>query len=1007
VFKKQKETILYGGALMKLVFLGTRGEIERWNKYHTKQTGMILVYRRQKYLFDCGRGIDINRVKPDYVIVTHGHPDHSRGLQEFTGIIHTHRKCDFKHKGTFKYLKLRTRNKVGNLWITPIPVSHSIRYPTCGYIIETKRMKIAFFPDVLSIRPEDRKHLSDADFYVGDGAFIVDKPGRVRRDKETGKVWGHATIIDQIKWCKKQGVKRAIITHLGTWAITAGEEKVREKMRELSKQYDIKVRAAYDGLSIDLTELQFTIADIPPAIQPRVIAEEEIPEAGMILVKPHGTMIINGEKKAIVTKRKWTKYVGKPVYLIEEKKALGIIVLNEPRKITLKEFRELRGYHRITEKEREAWGWREGPFYYYTFKVIDRFPEPKRVKMPRGPQKWVKKIVFLHCLPDLTNSELEILHTKSHLSRARQLHERIIDEFLERGLGHINIDLLDEETYLIKNWRTAKEDWKKLMKTERGRKICADDHRILHMWALKLKRSNKPFTSPQFKDLSLEEQKRVIRELHDYLVEHIFKELGWKHTTPIELMEKWPSLEEIDSEYVQTLSDADLRELHEYLHSLFEEIGDVTEDLHNAHVFVGIELAKRAIEDHSEARDDLDIETQLEILEYPMPTIAKMRELSLKEVWDAFPPILVIDDKPYHIFISGRLVNTGRLPPGHDIDIIIKQRYPDTRIVKELKEHLPKDIGDIIHPVFAAEGPAIGYTCPLYRLALVKVPRQEIITPWEVLAERIKLFKPIVGLKAKSGWQKYEFWKTDNAYKQWASKYIDQEIILQAKKDGRRMQVHLDVSKDKISIFTEDRKRDRAFVFPRSIEELKKNIKAKQAILDTEVVEYQDTKPIPDMDLKYKEVPRRETGWITVGEERDDSEALVVFHVHDILYLDGETVAHKPYRERHKLLEKIIPEGLCHWKAMPAYEVKTLREFVNTIKKLRREKGSEGVMLKVSTSPYIIRYTKENRTPLWCKIKNLKEIDVMVWEVIPKREKETGRPLPIWVYECYFEIPAK
>jgi len=28
------------------------------------------------------------------------------------------------------------------------------------------------------------------------------------------------------------------------------------------------------------------------------------------------------------------------------------------------------------------------------------------------------------------------------------------------------------------------------------------------------------------------------------------------------------------------------------------------------------------------------------------------------------------------------------------------------------------------------------------------------------------------------------------------------------------MQVHLDVSKDKISIFTEDRKRDRAFVFP-------------------------------------------------------------------------------------------------------------------------------------------------------------------------------------------------
>jgi len=29
----------------------------------------------------------------------------------------------------------------------------------------------------------------------------------------------------------------------------------------------------------------------------------------------------------------------------------------------------------------------------------------------------------------------------------------------------------------------------------------------------------------------------------------------------------------------------------------------------------------------------------------------------------------------------------------------------------------------------------------------------------------------------------------------------------------------------------------------------------------------------------------------------------------------------------------------------------------------------------------------------------------MVWERVPKREKKTGRPLPVYMYECVFEIP--
>jgi len=38
------------------------------------------------------------------------------------------------------------------------------------------------------------------------------------------------------------------------------------------------------------------------------------------------------------------------------------------------------------------------------------------------------------------------------------------------------------------------------------------------------------------------------------------------------------------------------------------------------------------------------------------------------------------------------------------------------------------------------------------------------------------------------------------------------------------------------------------------------------------------------------------------------------------------------------------------------------------------------------------------------KIKNLKEIDVMVWEPVQKKTKE-GKPLPVWMYISVFQIP--
>jgi hypothetical protein len=87
---------------------------------------------------------------------------------------------------------------------------------------------------------------------------------------------------------------------------------------------------------------------------------------------------------------------------------------------------------------------------------------------------------------------------------------------------------------------------------------------------------------------------------------------------------------------------------------------------------------------------------------------------------------------------------------------------------------------------------------------------------------------------------------------------------------------------------------------------------------------------------------------------------------------------------------------------MPSTVAKTPGELKRAVQKMRTWKGSEGVMLKVSDSTYPVVTGKENRTPLWSKLKNLKEISVMVWNKVPKKGVE-GQ----WEYDTVFLLPPE
>jgi hypothetical protein len=363
-------------------------------------------------------------------------------------------------------------------------------------------------------------------------------------------------------------------------------------------------------------------------------------------------------------------------------------------------------------------------------------------------------------------------------------------------------------------------------------------------------------------------------------------------------------------------------------------------------------------------------------------------------------------DPPAHIHVCGSTVNKDLSQPGHDIDVLVKQSFPDKRLMTALTTAIrarDPEVANRIHWVFDPHGPQVGYSMPIYRLAYVRVPPNEWgkHSPWEYLSD-IALGKPIRSLKSGTGFDKFEFFDPVPLWNNWAASRIEKGIVMQKKFDGMRIQIHR--KGDKIWFFTEDRQRDRADVFKKSVEELVKHFKADNFIIDTEMVWYncqgKDTK---DKEAFCQPRPREEMiPWITSTKMKLDDED-IVFHVHDCMMYDGQDMTQKGYTERLTAVDKIIPSGTYHFKAVPGYEVHDKREFDRTLAKVRRIRGSEGAMLKQADSIYKLT----GRTTDWAKIKNVKEIDVMVWEVIPKKESKTGQIIPgQYMYDCVISVPC-
>jgi len=166
-------------------------------------------------------------------------------------------------------------------------------------------------------------------------------------------------------------------------------------------------------------------------------------------------------------------------------------------------------------------------------------------------------------------------------------------------------------------------------------------------------------------------------------------------------------------------------------------------------------------------------------------------------------------------------------------------------------------------------------------------------------------------------------------------------VDAQYKYDGFRVQLHK--NGDEVRMFSRNLE-EMTQMFPELTEAVKKQIKAKTIILDSEALAYN---PESEEFLPFQETTKRRRKHGI--EEMAKSLPLKAF-VFDILYKDGESLIDLPLTKRMEILKEVLPEDdvLIRTKNQTVSDAKTLSlPLEDAI-----SKGLEGLVIKKLESPY-------------------------------------------------------
>lgn len=238
---------------MKITILGTQGEIEEHTTAHKKHSGILF---EDPILIDVGEEEYLDLVEKEIarrpeLFISHMHPDHLyavrkdknwRRLQKTkVPIFMPEIPNELKSKAT-KVQKGRPVEFIRTK-VTPIPTIHSKKVKSCGYLVEKDNLKVFYSGDMIHINKRWHNLIRNCDLVITEGSSF-DKP-LIRRDKKTGEIYGHNSVVNLVKLFKNLGAKRIVITHFGKWFMN-DPETGKKKIEELGAV------ASFDGMTIDL-----------------------------------------------------------------------------------------------------------------------------------------------------------------------------------------------------------------------------------------------------------------------------------------------------------------------------------------------------------------------------------------------------------------------------------------------------------------------------------------------------------------------------------------------------------------------------------------------------------------------------------------------------------------------------------------------------------------------------------------------------------------------------------
>ncbi len=166
---------------------------------------------------------------------------------------------------------------------------------------------------------------------------------------------------------------------------------------------------------------------------------------------------------------------------------------------------------------------------------------------------------------------------------------------------------------------------------------------------------------------------------------------------------------------------------------------------------------------------------------------------------------------------------------------------------------------------------------------------------------------------------------------------VGKPAALEFKYDGFRIQIHKTDSK--IKLFTR-RFEDVTTQFPDVVESAKKYIEGKEFILDSEAVGFN---PKTKKYLPFQSISQRIKRKYDI--EKMAEKFPVEVNVFDVIAFNGESYVNKPFKERRKLIEKIITnkdKKLRYAKQLVTDDAKKAEKFY----KESLAEGEEGIMVK-------------------------------------------------------------